>query len=163
MLSMAEFFLLVVLAAAISAVGPRTGPATSDMGLLRLVSEAQNPDNPSVSSRSSVGLGAALTPVEARELRARLTQVWFPSTDAADPKELTVTVRIKLKPDGTLSNAPYVLTGGKGETVKAARESAVRAIYRSQPFDMLSPANYEAWKELDITFNSHNFVRPDDR
>ena len=160
MSSMAEFFSLVALAAAISAAGPRTGPATSDKGFLRPVAEAQNPDNPPVSPRSSIGLDATLTPGEIRELRARLTQVWFPPTDAADPKELTVIVRIKLKRDGTLSDAPSVLTGGKGETVKTARESAVRAIYRSQPFDMLSAANYEAWKELDITFNSHNFVRP---
>jgi hypothetical protein len=159
MLSMLEFFPLVLLAATISAIGPRTNPAISVEGILQSVSETRTSDNPSVSPHSSIGIRAPLSPDELRDLRARLTRLWLPPTDAADPKDLIVIVRINLKPDGTLSGAPFMLSGGKGELVRAARESAVRAIYRAQPFDMLSPANYEAWKELEITFNSHNFVR----
>jgi colicin import membrane protein len=35
----------------------------------------------------------------------------------------------------------------------AARDAAVRALFQGQPFDMLSPATYEEWKEIDIMFD----------
>jgi colicin import membrane protein len=35
----------------------------------------------------------------------------------------------------------------------AARDAAARALLQGQPFDMLSPATYEEWKEIDIVFD----------
>jgi predicted Zn-dependent protease len=55
--------------------------------------------------------------------------------------------------DGRLSAAPEVVNTGSAPHYQAAAEAAKRAIVRSQPFDMLSPPNYDAWKDVKISFN----------
>jgi hypothetical protein len=103
-----------------------------------------------------------LTGRELDALMARLNKYWIPqprlrSQEAIE--EVVVRIRIQLKPDGTLASPPMVMTRGTSETHLAARESAVRAIVRSQPFDMLSAANYEAWKEMEIAFDTRDWER----
>ena len=78
---------------------------------------------------------------------------------AKDPQELVVQVRIKLKPDATLAAPPTVLTNGKTALFLAARDSAIRAILRGQPFDMLRPEHYEQWKDIEITFDPRDMIR----
>ena len=34
-----------------------------------------------------------------------------------------------------------------------ARDSAVRAVFRGQPFDMLKPEHYDTWKDIEVTFD----------
>jgi hypothetical protein len=46
-----------------------------------------------------------------------------------------------------------VVTTGTSKDYLASRDSAVSAIFRSQPFDMLTAANYEVWKDIEITFD----------
>jgi membrane protein involved in colicin uptake len=70
-----------------------------------------------------------------------------------------VQVRIKLGPDGRLAAPPIVLTSGQSPLFQAARDSAVRAVFRGQPFDMLKPEHYEQWKEVEITFDPRDLVR----
>ena len=70
------------------------------------------------------------------------------------PEELLVRVRIQLGRDGKLSAPPMVLTNGHSPLFLAARESAVRAVLRGQPYDMLSPNTYDAWKDLEIHLRS---------
>ncbi|HZO46190.1 MAG TPA: TonB C-terminal domain-containing protein [Xanthobacteraceae bacterium] len=89
---------------------------------------------------------------ELEALRTRLMQNWKPPAGVKNPEELIVRVRIRLKPDGTLASSPKVMTAGTSDHFKAARDSAVRAVYRTQPF-ALSPANYNSWKEIEITFD----------
>ena len=60
-----------------------------------------------------------------------------------DPQELTVDIYMKLKRDGTLEGPPEVLTRGDSAWFKAARDSALRAIDRGQPFTMLKPEHYD--------------------
>jgi colicin import membrane protein len=52
-----------------------------------------------------------------------------------------------------------VLTSGRGMLFQTARDNAIRALYRGQPFDMLSPATYDAWKEIEITFDPRDMYR----
>src|SRR5262249_23297543 len=91
-------------------------------------------------------------------LRARLQQLWNPPAGAKELGELSITIGFKLKPDGTLDGAPTVLTGGQGPLFAAARDSAVRAILRGQPFTMLRPEHYELWQDLEITFDRSMMV-----
>jgi colicin import membrane protein len=35
----------------------------------------------------------------------------------------------------------------------------VRAVFLSQPFDMLKPEHYELWKEIEITFDPRYMFR----
>lgn len=116
-----------------------------------------------MNTTASLGLpnaGAAqMSMSELDALRARLAQLWSVPAGAKDPQEVVVLIRIKLKPDGTLSGQPMVLSNGKGPLGIAARDSAVRALYRGQPFDMLRPEHYEQWKDIEITFDPRDMIR----
>jgi outer membrane biosynthesis protein TonB len=113
----------------------------------------------------TAGLGAPtgkaeqLSLSELDALRQRLNQLWNIPAGAKDPQELVVQIRMKLKPDGTLAGPPMVLTSGKSPLFVAARDSAIRAVFRGQPYDMLRPENYELWKDIEITFDPRDMIR----
>jgi colicin import membrane protein len=96
---------------------------------------------------------------ELEALRTRLTQLWSLPAVAPDPQQSTIEISMKLKRDGTLDGPPEVLTHGDSAWFKAARDGALRAIDRGQPFTMLKPEQYDQWKEIVVTFDSR-FVRP---
>jgi colicin import membrane protein len=52
-----------------------------------------------------------------------------------------------------------VLSRGQSPLYNAARDSAVRALFRGQPFDMLKPEHYEQWKDIEITFDPRDMIR----
>jgi hypothetical protein len=103
--------------------------------------------NPTPSLGASTGRDPTLSQNELDALRRRLTSNWTipPNT----PPNLQVRIMISLRPDGTLAAPPEVHTGSGNNQL---RESTIRAIIRSQPFDMLRPSTYDTWKDLDITF-----------
>jgi outer membrane biosynthesis protein TonB len=92
-------------------------------------------------------------------LRQRLEQLWNVPAGAKDPQELLVVVRFQLRPDRTLARQPEVLNSGTTAVWIAARDSAVRALYAGQPFDMLKPEHYEDWKDIEITFDPRFLTR----
>jgi hypothetical protein len=94
---------------------------------------------------------------EVDALRTLLSELWnLPSPpDPKDLQELSVEIQMTLKPDGTLAGPPRVLTRGDGPLFEAARDNAVSAIYRAQPFNMLRREHYKLWKEIDVTFDPH--------
>jgi len=102
---------------------------------------------------------AQLTQNELDALRARLAQLWNPPAGAQNPQELVVAIRMRLKPDGTLAAPPMVMTSGQSPMFMAARDSAIRAVFRGQPFDMLRPETYEQWKDIEITFDPREMIR----
>ena len=104
-------------------------------------------------------IGAQLSQSELDALRARLGQLWNPPAGASNPDELVVLVRIQLGPDGKLTAPPMVLTRGNSALYMAARDGAVRAIFRGQPFDMLKPEHYDQWKDIEITFDPRDMIR----
>jgi colicin import membrane protein len=105
------------------------------------------------------GTAAKLAQSELDALRARIVQLWNPPGGLINPEEFIVRVRIRLNPDGRLASPPQVLNSGNGTLFAATRDSAVRAILRGQPFDMLSPAKYESWKEIEINFDPRDVYR----
>jgi outer membrane biosynthesis protein TonB len=112
---------------------------------------------PSIGVPSTIG--AQLSQNELDALRARLAQLWNPPAGATNPDELVVLVRIQLGPDGKLSAPPTVLTRGTSPFFLAARDGAVRAVFRGQPFDMLKPEHYDQWKDIEITFDPRDMGR----
>jgi colicin import membrane protein len=96
------------------------------------------------------GTAATLSQNELDALRARLRQNW-----SVPPLAEKVVIRmvIRLTPDGRLSSPPQVLTRGSGAAFDAFRDSAVRAVMVSQPFNMLRKESYETWREIDIDFD----------
>lgn len=115
--------------------------------------------NNTASLGARVGTAAALSQTEIDALRARLMSLWNPPAGASNPEELVVTVRMRLNPDGTLASPPMVITSGSSQFFMAARESAMRAIFRGQPFNMLSPEKYDSWKDIEVTFDPREMVR----
>jgi colicin import membrane protein len=105
------------------------------------------------------GTAKQLTQNELDALRARLAQLWNPPAGARNPQELVVAIRIRLKPDGTLAAPPQVTTSGQSQLFMAARDSAIRAVFRGQPFDMLRPETYELWKDIEVTFDPRDMIR----
>lgn len=96
------------------------------------------------------GTAATLSQNELDALRARLRQNW-----SVPPLAEKVVIRmvIRLTPDGRLSSPPQVMTRGSGPAFEAFRDSAVRAVMVSQPFNMLRRESYETWREIDIDFD----------
>jgi len=113
----------------------------------------------SVSLGTPKGSARQLTQSELDALRARLAQLWNPPAGAQNPEELVVAVRMRLKPDGTLAAPPMVTTSGQSALFMAARDSAIRAVFRGQPFDMLRPETYELWKDIEVTFDPRDMIR----
>jgi hypothetical protein len=115
--------------------------------------------NNQVSLGAPSAIAARLSQSELDALRARLAQLWNPPVGARNPDELVVQVRMQLKPDGTLAAPPLVLTSGHSPLFMAARDSAVRAVFRGQPFDMLRPEHYDQWKDVEITFDPRDMIK----
>lgn len=116
-----------------------------------------------ISETPSIGAprakSAQLSQNELDALRARLAQLWNPPAGARNPEEIIVTVRIRLRPNGTVDGGPQVVTSGNSMLFMAARDSAIRAVFRGQPFDMLRPENYELWKDIEVTFDPRDMIR----
>ena len=115
--------------------------------------------NSSPALGTATGRASQLSMSELDALRARLAQLWSLPAGAKDPQELVVLVRVRLKADGTLAAQPQVLNSGSSPLLHAARDAAVRALYRGQPYTMLRPEHYEQWKDIEITFDPREMMR----
>jgi outer membrane biosynthesis protein TonB len=118
----------------------------------RVASAADDINNKPVAGDQK-GAATQLSQNELMAMQARLQQLWNPPAGAKDPQELRLEVDIQLKPDGTLAAPPYVVTSGSSPLFLAAKDSAIRAVYRGQPYTMLRPEHYEDWKEVSIVFD----------
>jgi outer membrane biosynthesis protein TonB len=115
--------------------------------------------NSTPSLGAATGNAARLSQTELDALRARLMALWNPPIGIKKPEELIIRIRMRLRRDGKLAVAPEVITQGTGDQFNSARDSAVRAIYRGQPFDMLKPEHYETWKDVEVTFDPRDMFR----
>ena len=71
-----------------------------------------------------------------------------------------IRIRIQLKQDGTLSaTADGADRAATASLYNPARDSAVRAVFAGQPYDMLKPEHYETWKDIEVTFDPRDMFR----
>jgi colicin import membrane protein len=108
---------------------------------------------------TALGNAAHLSQSELDALKARLMALWNPPVGIQNPEEFVIRIRIQLGRDGRLSSPPMVVTHGNGQLYETARDSAVRAVFRGQPFDMLKPEHYETWKDIEVTFDPRDMFR----
>jgi colicin import membrane protein len=115
-----------------------------------------------VNRTASLGAPGANAPElsqsELDALRARLMQLWNPPIGIRNAGDMIIRVRVLLKPDGTLARQPEVITAGHGVMFESARDSAIRAVLRGQPFNMLRPQTYETWKDIEVTFDPRDML-----
>jgi hypothetical protein len=110
--------------------------------------------NGNVSLGASSGRAAHMSQSELDALRAKLISLWNPPAAVnTHPDQYVVTIRIRLTRQYRLDGQPVVITGGEGPLFEATRDSALRAVFQAQPYDMLSPTTYDQWKEMDINFD----------
>ena len=105
------------------------------------------------------GNSPQLSQSELDALRARLMQLWNPPIGIRNAGEMIIRIRVLVGRDGRLTAPPMVITSGRGTTYESARDSAVRAVFRAQPFDMLRPETYETWRDMEITFDPRDMFR----
>jgi colicin import membrane protein len=112
-----------------------------------------------VNRTASLGAPGANAPQlsssELDAMRRRLQMNWSPPAFGEIKK---VEIEVQLTRDGRLASPPRVVSSGRGPMYEAYREAALRAVYASQPFDMLRPETYETWREVIIDFDE-NFIR----
>jgi hypothetical protein len=106
-----------------------------------------------------MGRAARLSQSELDALRARLMALWNPPVGIKNPEDFVIRIRIRLGRDGRLTAPPQVMTSGHGQLFNSARDSAVRAVFRGQPFDMLKPEHYAVWKDIEVTFDPRDMFR----
>ncbi len=120
---------------------------------------AGNDVNTAPALGTALGHAAQLSQSELDALRARLMALWNPPVGIKDPEDFVIRVRIRLGRDGRLTAPPQVVTSGHGQLFDSARDSAVRAVFRGQPFDMLRPEHYDVWKDIEVTFDPRDMFR----
>jgi colicin import membrane protein len=115
--------------------------------------------NSTPSLGASQGNAKRLSASELEALRARLMALWNPPVGIKNPEEFIIRVRMQLRPDGKLAGPPQVLSSGHGQLYDSARDSAIRAVFRAQPFDMLRKETYDTWKDIEVTFDPRDMFR----
>lgn len=108
---------------------------------------------------TSTGNDKKLSASEIDALRARLMALWNPPVGIQNPEELVIRIRLQLQPDGRLAGPPIVVTSGTGPLYNSARDSAIRAVFRAQPFNMLKRDTYDAWRDIEVTFDPRDMFR----
>lgn len=108
---------------------------------------------------TATGRAPRLSQNEIDALRARIQQCWNPPAGAAEARDLIVQVRILFRPDGSLATEPRLLTPVAPGYQQIAAESALRAIRRCAPYSFMPAAKYEAWKDVEVTFDPRDLFR----
>jgi colicin import membrane protein len=115
--------------------------------------------NNGASFGQALGNSASLSQSEIDALRARLMSLWNPPNGIKNPQDYVIRIRIRLTRDRRLSGPPILLSTGHDQIFQAAAASALRAVFQAQPFDMLKPAHYELWKDIEVTFDPRDMFR----
>lgn len=117
--------------------------------LLNKVAPKQEKTNAKVADRTIKGIGAqtAMTMDLVDALRNQIAQCWSPPAGAPHPEDLIVDFFVQLNPDGSVAMVTS-RTPPQNSYVRAAIESARRAIFTCQPYKL--PADrYNQWREID--------------
>jgi hypothetical protein len=103
------------------------------------------------------GSRAQLAPSELQRLRDRLASCWNLPKTVRDAAGLVVVVDIRLNADGSLASPPQVVNHSDNPKFPVAAESVTRAVTQCAPFSFLPAAKYDAWKEIEVNFDAHEF------
>lgn len=105
-------------------------------------------------------LDQQVTMSEIDAVRRQISQCWNIPAGARDAKDLIVTIRATVAPDGRVTSARIEDLSRMGDPFyRAAAESAQRAMLNPncQPLK-LPPQKYEQWKDLRIDFNPKDMI-----
>ena len=92
---------------------------------------------------------------EIDQFRKRLRENWNPRAGMTG----IVVLRVKMTPDGDVAERPTVVSAPTGNNADAQVRAAIRALYMSEPFDMLEKDHYDAWKDMEITIDPRELFK----
>lgn len=131
-----------------------------DSVIALLDSRAENgaPAQPAEQARPGIGDRNAMTMTLVDSLRSQMYECWSPPIGAPNPEELIVDVDVYLTPNGALARAPQLtaasrLAAAGNPYMRAAAESALRAVNTCVPYRNLPVDQYAQWSEIRITFD----------
>ena len=130
----------------------------SVIALLDSRAESAAPAQPAEQSRRGIGDRNAMTMTIVDSLRSQMYECWSPPIGAPNPEELIVDVDVYLTPTGALARAPQLtaasrLAAAGNPYMRAAAESALRAVNTCVPYRNLPVDQYAQWSEIRITFD----------
>jgi len=115
--------------------------------------------NASASLGTSKGTATTLSQSEFNALIARLKGLWNVPAGMEHPEEMVVVISVHLTRDRRLASPPQIVSRGSSSRYQVAAEAAVRAVLDGQPFNMLRDETYDAWKDMEITFDPKTMFR----
>jgi hypothetical protein len=78
--------------------------------------------------------------------------------DVHTTDDVSAVLRVRLNPDGTLAAPPETIRiEGVSRGGGALSHSAIVALRKCQPYNMLPPDKYNEWKVFDLSFTPRNF------
>jgi hypothetical protein len=119
--------------------------------------EARTEDAPPDTPRKKVkgqssGTQMTMAVNEIDALRARIAQCWNPPPGGLGADAIVVKLRLQLNEDGSLIGYPTVANSGFSPFFQAAADSAVRAVYQCQPYE-LPAEKYAVWRDMILNFD----------
>lgn len=100
----------------------------------------------------SSGTKTTMSVNEIDALRARIAQCWNPPPGGLGADSIIVKLRLQLNQDGSLIGYPSVANSSGAPFFQAAADSAVRAVYQCQPYD-LPGDKYAVWRDMILNFD----------
>lgn len=91
-------------------------------------------------------------------LQRQLARCWRLPGGGGGTETPIVTLRWKMRPDGTLENDPLVEKPASGPLAALATESAMRAVKGCQPFDLPPDLYATGWKEIIWEFDPSSML-----
>lgn len=130
----------------------------SVIALLDSRTESATPAQPAQETRRGIGDRNAMTMTLVDSLRSQMYECWSPPIGAPNPEELIVELDVYLTPNGALARAPQLtaasrLAAAGNPYMRAAAESALRAVNTCVPYRNLPVDQYAQWSEIRITFD----------
>ncbi len=106
----------------------------------------------------SSGTEMTMSVNEIDALRARIAKCWSPPPGGLGADQIVIKLRLKLNEDGTLVGYPTIANDGSSPFFQAAADSAVRAVYQCQPYELPSE-KYALWRDMILNFDPSDMYR----
>jgi hypothetical protein len=94
---------------------------------------------------------AKMTLNELVALRTQVQRCWTIPTGWTHPREVSVTIRFGLNPDGTVKGTPVVIEFPASQYGQVSADNAIRAVLSCGPYK-LPAEKYDQWSEVQIRF-----------
>jgi TolA protein len=98
----------------------------------------------------TTGTSATLSQTEIGALVAKIKQCWnlLPNEQVSGTE---VVVNMRLNQDGSLADVPRIVSVSQQPEAISIAQKAVSAVAGCGPYNMLSPASYDQWQNINVT------------